>query len=181
MTPQEQIRKMVDSLNKQPKMPTGGDSRTVAEAVNTSAIAKSQAIDRTKKLSNPIPSSKDANAATMKTPANNYKKLASTGLEEALGIGAGFGGFVKGMTHSDPARAPVLDVTQTREYRTAQEMARQGLKPLFGEDPNITLQRLEQEQANFDEQYRRMTNAPSPTEQRMLRDANRFSIRSVAR
>jgi hypothetical protein len=49
MTPQEQLRKLVDSLNKQPKQPTGGDGRVTAEALNTSAIAKGQAISNTRK------------------------------------------------------------------------------------------------------------------------------------
>ena len=49
MTPQEQLRALVDKANKQQKYPTGGDRRTLAEVINTSAIAKGQAIDRTKK------------------------------------------------------------------------------------------------------------------------------------
>lgn len=49
MTPQEKLRALVDKANKQEKLPTGGDKRMTAEAVNTSAIAKGQAIDRTKK------------------------------------------------------------------------------------------------------------------------------------
>lgn len=49
MTPQERLRALVDMANKQEKWPTGGDGRMVAEVMNTSAIAKGQAIDRTKK------------------------------------------------------------------------------------------------------------------------------------
>jgi len=49
MTPYEQLRALVDKANKQQKWPTGGDGRMMAEVINTSAIAKGQAIDRTKK------------------------------------------------------------------------------------------------------------------------------------
>lgn len=49
MTPHEKLRSLVDKANKQTKLPTGGDGRMTAEAVNTSAIAKSQAMDRNKK------------------------------------------------------------------------------------------------------------------------------------
>lgn len=162
MTPQEQLRQMVDGLNKQPKIPTGGDGRMAAEAMNTSAIAKGQAFSNTKKP--PV-------------GGGLVKKIASTGLEELGGVGTGAMGFVKGMTHSDPAQAQVLDVTGTNEYRDAQNMARQGIKPLFGEDPEQTIKRLEAQQAVFDEQYRQMTGAASPTEQRILRDTNRFNPR----
>jgi len=49
MTPQDKLRALVDKLNKQtPRLPTGGDNRMTAEVMNTSAIAKSQAIDRNK-------------------------------------------------------------------------------------------------------------------------------------
>ena len=49
MTPHEKLRTLIDKLNKQrPVLPTGGDGRMTAEAVNTSAIAKGQAIDRNK-------------------------------------------------------------------------------------------------------------------------------------
>jgi hypothetical protein len=49
MTPQDKLRALIDKLNKQtPRLPTGGDNRMAAEAINTSAIAKSQAIDRNK-------------------------------------------------------------------------------------------------------------------------------------
>ena len=50
----EQMRALVDRANKQEKWPTGGDGRMTAEALNTSAIAKNQAIDRTKKISVPV-------------------------------------------------------------------------------------------------------------------------------
>lgn len=40
----EQMRALVDKANKQEKWPTGGDGRMTAEALNTSAIAKNQAI-----------------------------------------------------------------------------------------------------------------------------------------
>jgi hypothetical protein len=50
MNPQEKLRALIDKVNKQtPKLPTGGDGRMTAEALNTSAIAKNQAIDRYKK------------------------------------------------------------------------------------------------------------------------------------
>ena len=48
MTPQEQMRKLIDNLHKQPSIATGGDKRSTAEAINTSAIARNQAMDRTK-------------------------------------------------------------------------------------------------------------------------------------
>lgn len=45
----EQLRALVDKVNKQtPKLPTGGDGRMTAEALNTSAIAKGQAMDNSK-------------------------------------------------------------------------------------------------------------------------------------
>ena len=50
----EQMRALVDRANKQEKWPTGGDGRMTVEALNTSAIAKNQAIDRTKKVSVPV-------------------------------------------------------------------------------------------------------------------------------
>ena len=50
----ELMRALVDRANKQEKWPTGGDGRMTAEALNTSAIAKNQAIDRTKKVSVPV-------------------------------------------------------------------------------------------------------------------------------
>ena len=50
----EQMRALVDRANKQEKWPTGGDGRMTAEALNTSAIAKNQAIDMTKKVSVPV-------------------------------------------------------------------------------------------------------------------------------
>lgn len=53
MTPQEQLRALVDKASKQKKQSTGGDGRVLAEVINTSAIAKSQAIDRTKKSAVP--------------------------------------------------------------------------------------------------------------------------------
>ena len=50
----EQMRALVDRANKQEKWPTGGDGRMTAEVLNTSAIAKNQAIDMTKKVSVPV-------------------------------------------------------------------------------------------------------------------------------
>ena len=50
----EQMRALVDKANKQEKWPTGGDGRMTAEVLNTSAIAKNQAIDMTKKVSVPV-------------------------------------------------------------------------------------------------------------------------------
>jgi len=45
----EQLRALIDKVNKQtPKPPTGGDGRTTAEALNTSAIAKGQAMSNSK-------------------------------------------------------------------------------------------------------------------------------------
>lgn len=50
MTPHEKLRTLIDKVNKQKQqLPTGGDGRTVEEAINTSAIAKGQALDRYKK------------------------------------------------------------------------------------------------------------------------------------
>ena len=49
MNPLERLRALVDMANKQEKWPTGGDGRMAGEVMNTSAIAKGQAIDRTKK------------------------------------------------------------------------------------------------------------------------------------
>jgi hypothetical protein len=48
MNPHEKLRALIDKLNKQPYTPTGGDGRMIAEVQNTSAIAKGQAIDRSK-------------------------------------------------------------------------------------------------------------------------------------
>jgi hypothetical protein len=48
MTPHEKLRTLIDKLNKQPRVPTGGDNRMTAEALNTSAIARNQAMDRYK-------------------------------------------------------------------------------------------------------------------------------------
>ena len=48
MSPHEKLRSLIDKLNKQSHLPTGGDGRMTAEAVNTSAVAKGQAIDRYK-------------------------------------------------------------------------------------------------------------------------------------
>jgi len=45
MSPHEKLRALIDKLNKQPRQSTGGDGRVTAEALNTSAIAKGQAID----------------------------------------------------------------------------------------------------------------------------------------
>jgi len=50
MNTQERLRALVDRLNKQTaKLPTGGDGRMVTEVLNTSAIARNQAMDRYKK------------------------------------------------------------------------------------------------------------------------------------
>lgn len=50
MTPHEKLRALIDKTNKQKQqLPTGGELRTTEEAINTSAIAKGQAIDRYKK------------------------------------------------------------------------------------------------------------------------------------
>lgn len=54
MTPQEQMRALIDKANKQEKWPTGGDGRMTAEVLNTSAIAKNQAGDRSRKNSKVI-------------------------------------------------------------------------------------------------------------------------------
>ena len=48
MSPHEKLRSLIDKLNKQPQQVTGGDGRMTAEAINTSAVAKGQAIDRYK-------------------------------------------------------------------------------------------------------------------------------------
>lgn len=48
MTPHEKLRALIDKLNKDSRLPTGGDTRITAEAINTSAIAKNQALDRFK-------------------------------------------------------------------------------------------------------------------------------------
>ena len=48
MTPLARLRALVDSANKQKTPATGGDGRTMAEVMNTSAIAKGQAMDRYK-------------------------------------------------------------------------------------------------------------------------------------
>lgn len=48
MTPLARLRALVDSANKQKTPATGGDGRTMAEVMNTSAIAKGQALDRYK-------------------------------------------------------------------------------------------------------------------------------------
>lgn len=45
----ERLRALIDKVNKQtPKLPTGGDGRMTAEALNTSAIAKGQAMSNSK-------------------------------------------------------------------------------------------------------------------------------------
>lgn len=113
---------------------------------------------------------------------NRLGKMAMrAGLESLFGVGPGVGGFVSGMTYSPDTQAQVLDVTQTREYRNAQNAARQGQTPLFGlgEAPEAALQRMQQQQALFDEQYRQMTGGPSPTEQRMLNEMNQFNPRAM--
>jgi hypothetical protein len=176
MTPQEQTRKLVDALNKIPRQPTGGDGRMTAEAVNTSAVAKGQAASNTK-VPTPPPV-KNSTATYRRSPPDLKKMAVGSTLGQVFGVGTGVGGFVKGMTHSEPAQAQVLDVTQTREYRDAQAAAKQGLIPLFGEDPKNTISRLESEQAAFDEKYRQMTGASSPTEQRILQETNRFNSRA---
>jgi hypothetical protein len=47
MTPEQRIRSLVDRVNKakaaRPKLPTGGDQRSLAEAVNTGANARNLA------------------------------------------------------------------------------------------------------------------------------------------
>ena len=48
MSPHQKLRSLIDNLNKQSRLPTGGDGRMTAEAINTSAVAKGQAIDRNK-------------------------------------------------------------------------------------------------------------------------------------
>ena len=49
MNTQERLRALIDKVNKQtPKLPTGGDGRMTAEALNTSAIAKGQAMSNSK-------------------------------------------------------------------------------------------------------------------------------------
>ena len=48
MTPHAKLRALIDNLNRQSQLPTGGDTRLTEEALNTSAIAKGQALDRFK-------------------------------------------------------------------------------------------------------------------------------------
>lgn len=110
---------------------------------------------------------------------------------EAMGMGTGVLGLAKGMTHSDPAQAAVMDVTRTREYQDALRGSRgaggntptPGLLgmtagPWAGETPNETLARLYQQQAQNDEMVRRATGGPSPTENRMLMQGNQWTPRA---
>lgn len=48
MTPHEKLRALIDQFNKQKTPSTGGDNRTNAEVMNTSAIARNMAMDRFK-------------------------------------------------------------------------------------------------------------------------------------
>lgn len=49
MNVQERLRALIDNINKQtPKPPTGGDGRMTAEMLNTAAVARGQAMDRSK-------------------------------------------------------------------------------------------------------------------------------------
>lgn len=102
-----------------------------------------------------------------------------------VGVGAGPVGFVKGMTHSEPAQAAVLDETQTNEYRQAQAAVRagQGDKPTragslwqtlmkTGPMPNQTIDAAHQRQQVTDEAFRQ-PGKPAFSEQRMLNDMQR--------
>lgn len=101
-------------------------------------------------------------------------------LGDALGVGTGIGGFVKGMAYSAPAQAQVLDETQTQEYRAAQAAVKagQGDAPTrsgslwqslikAGPTPNQTIEAAHQRQQMMDETYRQ-PGKPSFSEQRML-------------
>lgn len=102
-----------------------------------------------------------------------------------LGVGGGVGGFVKGMTHSEPAQAAVLDETRTQAYRQAQSAVKagQGDTPTRagslwdvvmkkGPTPNQTIDVAHQRQQQMDEEFRQ-PGKPSFSEQRMLNDMSR--------
>ena len=106
--------------------------------------------------------------------------LGKDALGDALGVGTGVGGVIKGMTHSDPAFAPVLDETKTQGYQKAQAAARagQGDTPTrsgslwevlmkSGPTPNQTIEAAHQRQQQTDERFRQ-PGQPSFSEQRML-------------
>lgn len=99
-----------------------------------------------------------------------------------LGVGGGVGGFVKGMTHSPPAQAAVVDETQTRAYQQAQAavQAGQGDTPTrsgslwhalmkTGSTPNQTIDAAHQRQQAMDEALRQ-PGKPAFSEQRKLND-----------
>ncbi len=48
MTPLIKLRALIDNMHKQQTPSTGGDGRMMEEVMNTSAIAKGQALDRYK-------------------------------------------------------------------------------------------------------------------------------------
>jgi hypothetical protein len=48
MTPLIKLRALIDNMHKQQTPSTGGDGRMMEEVINTSAIAKGQALDRYK-------------------------------------------------------------------------------------------------------------------------------------
>ena len=110
-------------------------------------------------------------------------------LGQALGVGTGVGGFVKGMTHAEPAHANVMDQTQTQEYRKAQSaiQAGQGDSPTrsgslwqalskTGPTPRETAAGMEQEQQRFEADLRKINpGATVPSEQRMLREMNQVN------
>lgn len=113
------------------------------------------------------------------------KMGADIGADIGLGVGTGVAGFVKGMTYSEPAYAPVIDETQTQEYRNAQAAVRagQGDSPTrsgtlwqsvmkSGPTPNQQMEEAHQRQAQTDEAFRQ-PGQPSFSEQRKLNDMQR--------
>ncbi len=129
------------------------------------------------------------------TPAAMGTTLSKLGLD-ALGLGGSpVTAAVGGMTYSTPAAAPVLDATQTAEYRKAQAAIAAGR----GDDPTRsgslwqsmlktgpsarqTAAGMEQQQQAFEADLRqRQPQIPLPSEQRILRETNRYNPRAAAR
>ena len=117
----------------------------------------------------------------------------------ALDLGKGTMGIAKAMTRSDPAQAAVLDPTQTRAWRDAQAQIRagQGDDPTrsgslwqfinkSGPTPNQTRQTMIDNQASRQQAVdaasrQQFPGKPTPTEQRVLAEANRYNPRAYAK
>lgn len=117
----------------------------------------------------------------------------------ALDLGKGTFGIVQGATRSDPAQAAVIDPTQTRAWRDAQAQIRSGqgdkkthsgslwqFLTKTGPTPNQTRQTMidnqaSQQQAVDAASRQQFPGKPTPTEQRVLAEANRYNPRAYAK